>query len=209
MLASSPRGLRRTRPEVPSASLRGHGGPRARDPDLGQRGAQRSGPPRLLVFWRPRPGQDDRGPHLGEVSGLRRGPDRRTLQPLLSVRGDQRGDVGGRRGDRRSEQQLRREHPWAEGAGRVPAPVRAPQDLHHRRGPHADHVGLQRPAQDVGGAPAPRELSVRDHGAPKGPADHLVPGLATGSSPAFGTTAGGPPPEHPGAGGHGHGRWRP
>ncbi len=54
------------------------------------------------------------------------------------------------------------------GHGQIPG-------VHHRRGPHALHRGLQRPAEDPGGAPGPRDLYSGHHRGPQAAAHHSVP----------------------------------
>ena len=56
----------------------------------------------------------------------------------------------------------------------VPAQPVALQDLHHRRSPHADAGGLQRPAEDAGGAAAARQVHLRHHRGAEDPDHHPV-----------------------------------
>ena len=67
------------------------------------------------------------------------------------------------------------------------APVRSTlQGLHHRRGPHGLHAGLQRAAQARRGAARPPALHLRDHRARQGHPDHPLahPPLPVPADPA-------------------------
>ena len=60
------------------------------------------------------------------------------------------------------------------------------QGLHHRRGPHGHHAGLQRPAQAGRGAAAAPAVHLRHHRARQGAADHPLahPPLPVPADPA-------------------------
>ena len=65
--------------------------------------------------------------------------------------------------DRRRLQPRHRRDPRPAREGQLPADRGALQGLRHRRSPHADQRGLQRAAQDAGGAAAARDLHPGHH----------------------------------------------
>ena len=126
----------------------GPGGPRL--PADRPRGVGKTTAARILAMALNCPNRDAIGralrrvrelpPGLERIGQSRRGRDRRRQQPR-----------GGRR-------------PRPAGAGHVRGlPGGPPQGLHRGRGPHADPRGLERAAQDPGGAAAGRGLRVRHH----------------------------------------------
>ena len=106
------------------------------------------------------------------------GPDGRRTSPRprpaasATLRGHRRRHVARRHRDGRRLQPRHRRHPRPARQGRLRAGRRALQGLHHRRGPHAHARGLQRAAQDAGGAAGARRLRARHHRAAQDPRDH-------------------------------------
>ena len=87
----------------------------------------------------------------------------------------ERSHVAGCRGDRRGLQPGRRRCPQPARAGDVRAFRRASlQGLHRRRSAHAYAGGVERPAQDPGGAASPGNVHLRDHRAPAHPAVRIA-----------------------------------
>ncbi len=98
-------------------------------------------------------------------------PHRRLRSEGGHLRRDRRGPLPRRARDRRRLQQRRRagarsarQRPLHAGQGPL-------QDLHHRRGAHALGRGVQRAAQDAGGAARAREVHLRHDRGPQA-ADH-------------------------------------
>ena len=97
------------------------------------------------------------------------GPEGRATEPTPTPCGvcrtaqHRRGHVSGRHRDGRRLQPRRRRCARPARQDRLRAGRRALQGLHHRRGPHVVHPGLQRAAQDAGGAARQRGLRAGHH----------------------------------------------
>ena len=149
----------------------------------------RSGGPRLPVQRAPGHRQDLHGPDPGQGPQLHRPAGRRAVRGLPVLCGDHRGHLARCPRARRRLQQRGRRHarPGVPGGPRHPGP---PEGLHRRRGPHALDGGIQRPAEDPGGAARPRRLRAGHHRPAEGAPHHPQP------DPALRVPA--PRPRHPG-----------
>ena len=162
-------------PEIPAPILFRCGGPAPSDPHPAKRGDAGAHCPRLPVHRLSGDGQDHLRQDPGPGGQLPAPQGRRPLRPVRDLQGVGRGVHFGRGGDRRRQQQRRGQHPFPHrgvqlhpGHGKIPG-------VHHRRGPHALPLGLQRPAKDPGGAPRPRHLYFGHHRGPQAAAHHSVP----------------------------------
>ena len=164
-------GLHRARAALPQPIVRradragvdrAHAAERDRD---GSHGARL---PLLRHAWR---GQDEHGarvrPGAERPEGSRR--RRRGRREHPARRGSRRDR------DRRREQprRRRRARPDLEGGHRAGA--QSVPHLHHRRGAHAHHPGLQRAVEDHGGAALAREVHPLHDRAAQGAGDHPEP----------------------------------
>ena len=100
--------------------------------------------------------------------------DDRALRGLRGLRRHRRGAACRRAGDGRRLADRRRRHPRDHRRGGVPGGERALQGLHHRRGAHAEHLGVQRAPEDAGGAAGACEVHLRHHRDPQGAGDGAV-----------------------------------
>ena len=93
--------------------------------------------------------------------------------------GHRRGDPARRRPRRhRDRRRLQPRRPGSPRPHRQRRPLARPlplQDLHHRRSAHAHARGVQRPAQDHGGAAGPRQVHPVHHRAAQGAGDDPEP----------------------------------
>ena len=128
-------------------------------------------------------GKTSRRPHPGQGPQLRRGADRHPVRPVRQLPRHRRRRRRGRAGDRRRQQQQGRRGPRPAAERRLPPHPRPVQDLHHRRSPHAHHVGVQRAAEDAGGAAAARQVHLRHHGSAEDPDHDPVAGASGSTSP--------------------------
>ena len=149
----------------------------ARDGSAAVGAAARPRQPRLPVQRPARLRQDDVGAHPRPLPQLRRRPHRHPVRHVPELR---RALAAGRRlarrrRDRCGEPQRRRRRPRPARARRVRPRARPLQDLHPRRGAHGDAAGVQRPAEDRGGAARAREVHLRDDGAREGHRHHPLP----------------------------------
>ena len=94
--------------------------------------------------------------------------------------------LAGRHGARRGQPRRRRRRPRAARPGVLRARRVALPGVHHRRGAHGHHAGLQRAAEDRRGAAGAPGLRLRHHRAGEGAADHPVahPPLPVPADPA-------------------------
>ncbi len=175
-------------PPLPAGDLRRGDRAGARDRAAACGAGQQQGQPRLSVLRATRLRQDHQRPDPGPRPQLREGPDRGPVRRVrqLPRPGSQRSGVDRRDRDRRRLPRWcrRRARPAGEGVLR---PGEEPlQGLHHRRGPHGHHAGLQRPAQAGRGATAPPAVHLRHHRAGEGHPDHPVadPPLPVPTDPA-------------------------
>ncbi len=133
--------------------------------------------PRLPLHRPPRRGQDHPGPDPGQGRQLPEvtGPHARPLRRVRLLPADHGRRRPRRPGDRRGLQHRRGQRPRASGERPLRAVPQPLQDLHHRRSPHALQRRVQRPPEDVGGAPAPGEVFLRHHRAAQASGDHRFP----------------------------------
>ena len=182
-----------------------------------QRLRARPHPPGLHADGRARRRQDHHGAHPG--AGLQL-PDRHgeADDPHAGARGALPGDhrEPPRRRDRDGRGQPHRHRRRARDHRFQPLPPGdgAHQDLHHRRGAHALQAGLQRPAEDAGGAAGPREVPVRHDRDREGAGDGALAHPALRPAPGRAAGDGGAPRPHLRQGGRarrggGAGRHRP
>ena len=116
--------------------------------------------------------QDVNSQDLGDGSQLRsrtRQSDRHTGRYLRPLRSDPPGQRPRRGGDGRRLQPRYRRYPRPAGQGPFRSGGRTHEGVHRGRGPHAHARGLQRAAQDAGGAAGPRHLRAGHHRAAQGP----------------------------------------
>ncbi len=135
-----------------------------------QRHRPEPGAPRLPVHGRPRRRQDQRGAHPGQGAVLREGPDRRTLRRVRHLPGDRGRAFGRRHRDRRRLQHRGRGRPspCCEGVRYLPA--QGPTKVYIIDEVHMlVDAGVQRAAEDAGGAAAARRVHVRDDRGPQDP----------------------------------------
>ena len=169
--------LSRPRPQIPPLHLRRADRPGRPGPHPPQRLRPRPRRPRLHAHRRPRRRQDHHRPHHRPRAQLRRPrrhrrPDTRALRHLSGMPRHPRRPPPRRGGDGRRQQQQRRRRPRAARGRALPPGPGALPDHHPGRGAHALDPGLQRAAQDPGGAAARGEVPLRHHRTPQGPGDH-------------------------------------
>ena len=113
----------------------------------------------------------------GPLAQLRAGPHPRAVRrlPVLRLAGPGRAGQHRRHRARRGLARRCRRHPRAARPGVLRAGRVALPGVHRRRGAHDHHAGLQRPAQDRGGAAGAPGVRVRDHRAGQGAAHHPLP----------------------------------
>ena len=93
---------------------------------------------------------------------------------LLRRAGHRRARLARRDRDRRGQPRRRRRRPRPARTRVLLARAGPLQGLHHRRGPHGQQGGLQRPPQARRGAAVPPALHLRDHRAGQGHRHHPV-----------------------------------
>ena len=168
-----------------AAALRRRGRPAACGADAGKRDPPAAHRARLS-FRRPaRRRQDHARAHLRQGDELSRSAGRRAVLPLRILPCDRGGaqprrDGGGRRQPQHHRRYARTGRRRADPAGRRPL-----QNLHHRRSPHALQAGVERAAENGGGAARPCEVHLCDHRSPSGPADDhfALPAVRSAADP--------------------------
>ena len=150
--------------------------------------ARQPGQPRLPLLRSARLRQDHVGADPGPRAQLRAGAGRRPVRRVrqLPRPGPRRAGVDRRDRDRRRLARRRRRRPRPAGEGVLRAGREPLQGLHHRRGPHGLHAGLQRPAQARRGAAGAPAVHLRHHRAGQGHRDHPLahPPLPVPADPA-------------------------
>ena len=156
------------------AQLRVVGGAGARRPGAAPRARREAPPSRLPLLRNARRRQDDARAHPRQVPELR---DRHQLAPVrqvLRLPRDRRGPLRRPdRGRRRDQHQGRRDAPAAGERG-VRADARPVQGLRDRRSAHALDLGVQRDAEDAGGAARARQVHPRDDRSAEDSGDRAV-----------------------------------
>ena len=116
-------------------------------------------------------------PDPGPRAQLRAGADRRPVRRVRLVPRPRprRARLDRRHRDRRRLARWCRRRPRPAREGVLRAGAQPLQGLHHRRGAHGLHAGLQRPAQARRGAAGAPAVHLRDHRARQGAADDPVP----------------------------------
>ena len=137
--------------------------PDHRDPaQAGGGGADLS---RLSLHRHPGHRQDHLRQNPGPGRQLRAPGGRGPLQPVRRLPGAGERQLSGRSGAGRRLQQRRGSGTGPAGRGHLfPGPCEE-AGVHHRRGPYALHPGLQRPAEDSGGAAGAPDVHSGHHGA--------------------------------------------
>ena len=143
--------------------------------DAPQRG--RAGPcsPRLPAVRAARHGQDEHGPDSRQGRQLQIAFAGRAGRGVRRLPGHRRGTRPRPDRDRRGFEPWDRRHPEPAREGPLRAQRGALQGLHSGRGTHVDRAGVQRTAQDPGGAAGPRYLRARDDRGAQGTADDNLP----------------------------------
>ena len=131
--------------------------------------------PRLPFHRHPGHRQDHLRQNSGQGRQLRTPGQRRPLLPVPQLRGAGKRQLSGRAGAGRRLQQRRGPGPCPAGRGHLRPRQREKAGLHRGRGPHAVHGGLQRFAENSGGAPGPPDVHSGHHGAPQGARHHPFP----------------------------------
>ena len=165
---------------------RGGSGPHHRDP--APPGCGGPAEPRLSLHRHPGHRQDHLRQDPGQSGELPPPGERRPLQPVRRLPWHRQRQHAGRAGAGRRLQQRRGPRPGPPGRGRLLPRQRPLPGVYRGRGPHAQHRGLQRPAEDPGGASGPPHLHPGHHGAPQGARHHPlpVPALRLQAHPARG-----------------------
>ena len=175
-------------PPLPARDVRRGHRPGPRDDAAAGRAGEQPGQPRLPLLRPARLRQDHVRPDPGPRPQLRAGAGRRPVRRVrqLPRPGPRRAGLDRRDRDRRGLPRRRRRRPRPAREGVLRAGEEPVQGLHHRRGPHGDHAGLQRPAQAGRGAAAAPALHLRHHRARQGDADDPVahPPLPVPADPA-------------------------
>ena len=168
----------------PTRSSRASGGPQTFDEIVGQdhvvrtlrNAITRNRIAHAYLFVGPRgTGKTSTARIFAKALNCTGGPEGRLRSQRPDLPGHRRGLVPGRDRDRRRLQQRRRPGARAARHGALRAGAGPVQGLHHRRGAHALGRGVQRAAQDAGGAAAAREVRLRHDRRAEGAADdHLA-----------------------------------
>ena len=151
---------------------RGTGAHHGYPPPSGGRGPYR---PRLSLHRHTGYRQDHLRPDTGQGGELPVPGRRRALRPVRGLPGRGCRHHAGYHGAGRRQQQRRGSGPCAAGGGGI-YPCRAEKaGVYHRRGAYALHPGLQRPAEDPGGAAGASDVHSGYHGAAQGTGHHSLP----------------------------------
>ena len=108
--------------------------------------------PRLHFFGAARHRQDHRGAHPGPMPELRAGSDHYAVRQMRELSRDRRRLRHGRHRDRRRLQPRHQRNARAARERALPPGARSLQGLHRRRSAPDHQRGLQRPAENPGGA---------------------------------------------------------
>ena len=182
-----------------------------------ERVRDRAHPAGLDPHRRARRRQDHHRPHPGARAQLRAAgrlgdrPDHQDAGARAPLPGDHGEPARRRDRDGRRLAQRRRRHPPDQRRGALRAGERALQGLHPRRSAHAVGRGVQRAAEDAGGAAAARQVHLRHHRDPQGAGDGAVALPALRPAPRRGRRAGGASRRHRRQGRHrpsSRRRWR-
>ena len=145
------------------------------DHGAAQRAAHRAAGARLSVYRLARDGQDLLRQNSRQGGQLSRSARRRPLLRMRHLPRDRRR-LDPRRGrDRCGVQQRCGQHSRLAGGGGLHAGFRQISRLYHRRGAHAVRRGVQRTAQDAGGAAGARDLYPGDDRGAQAARDHSLP----------------------------------
>ena len=155
--------LSRPRPQVASQAIRRAGRPGTRGPRAHQCAGQRPRSPCLPVHGYARRGQDHHRPHLRQIAELREGHQCRSLRPVRGLPGHRCRPLYRSAGDRRCLEHRCGRCARSDRERAVHALARQVQGLSDRRSAHAVESGVQRAAEDAGGAAGTRQVPARHH----------------------------------------------
>ncbi len=101
------------------------------------------------------------------------------------MQGDCHRHISRRHRNRRRIQYIGQRYKEDKGRGSLPSTVLKVQDLHHRRSPYAEHIGLQRTSQDNRGTAGVHHLHLCNYGNPEGSGNYQItlPGLPLPADP--------------------------